>query len=163
MAYLIDSNVFISASNLHYGFDFCPAFWDWLAQMNTNNRVYSVSAVYAELQPGADDLADWARKRASRFFTDPDADTLAQYPRMQDWLRKNQYQASAISDFFQVADSALIASALARQWTVVTHETPADTGKKVKIPNACVGMGVNYINPYDMLRRERARFILEKV
>lgn len=163
MAYLIDSNVFISASNLHYGFDFCPAFWDWLAQMNTNNRVYSVSAVYAELQPGADDLADWAKKRSSRFFIDPDADTLAQYPRMQDWLRKNQYQASAISDFFQVADSALIASTLARQWTVVTHETPADTRKKVKIPNACVGMGVSYINPYDMLRRERARFILEKV
>ena len=163
MAYLIDSNVFISASNLHYGFDFCPAFWDWLVQMNANNRVYSVSAVYAELQPGADDLADWAKKRASRFFIDPDAETLAQYPRMQDWLRKNQYQASAISDFFQVADSALIASALARQWTVVTHETPADTRRKVKIPNACVGLGVNYINPYDMLRRERAKFILEKV
>ena len=163
MAYLIDSNVFISASNLHYGFDFCPAFWDWLAQMNANNRVYSVSAVYAELQPGADDLADWAKKRASRFFIDPDAETLAQYPRMQDWLRKNQYQASAISDFFQVADSALIAGALARQWTVVTHETPADTRRKVKIPNACVGLGVNYINPYDMLRRERAKFILEKV
>ena len=65
--------------------------------------------------------------------------------------------------FFQVADSALIASALARQWTVVTHETPADTRRKVKIPNACVGLGVNYINPYDMPRRERAKFILEKV
>ena len=30
MAYLLDANVFISAKNLHYGFDFCPAFWDWL-------------------------------------------------------------------------------------------------------------------------------------
>ena len=26
-AYLIDANVFIQAKNLHYGFDFCPAFW----------------------------------------------------------------------------------------------------------------------------------------
>ena len=26
MAYLLDSNVFISAKNLRYGFDFCPAF-----------------------------------------------------------------------------------------------------------------------------------------
>ena len=26
MAYLLDANVFISAENLHYGFDFCPAF-----------------------------------------------------------------------------------------------------------------------------------------
>lgn len=30
MAYLLDANVFITAKNLHYGFDFCPAFWDWL-------------------------------------------------------------------------------------------------------------------------------------
>lgn len=27
MTYLLDSNVFIQAKNLHYGFDFCPAFW----------------------------------------------------------------------------------------------------------------------------------------
>lgn len=30
MAYLLDANVFIQAKNLQYGFDFCPAFWDWL-------------------------------------------------------------------------------------------------------------------------------------
>ena len=26
--YLLDANVFIQAKNLHYGFDFCPAFWE---------------------------------------------------------------------------------------------------------------------------------------
>lgn len=30
MSYLLDANVFMSAKNLHYGLDFCPAFWDWL-------------------------------------------------------------------------------------------------------------------------------------
>ena len=30
MAYLLDANVFIQAKNLHYGLDFCSAFWDWL-------------------------------------------------------------------------------------------------------------------------------------
>ena len=29
--YLLDANVFIQAKNLHYGFDFCPAFWDCAA------------------------------------------------------------------------------------------------------------------------------------
>ena len=29
MAYLLDADVFIRAKNLHYGLDFCPAFWDW--------------------------------------------------------------------------------------------------------------------------------------
>jgi hypothetical protein len=26
MAYLLDADVFIRAKNLHYGYDFCPAF-----------------------------------------------------------------------------------------------------------------------------------------
>ncbi len=30
MTYLLDANVFIAAKNNHYGFDFCPAFWDCL-------------------------------------------------------------------------------------------------------------------------------------
>ena len=28
MAYLLDSSVFITAKRVHYGFDFCPGFWD---------------------------------------------------------------------------------------------------------------------------------------
>jgi Domain of unknown function (DUF4411) len=28
MPYLLDANAFIAARNPHYGFDFCPAFWD---------------------------------------------------------------------------------------------------------------------------------------
>jgi hypothetical protein len=34
MAYLLDANVFMQAKNLHYGMDFCPAFWDWLIASN---------------------------------------------------------------------------------------------------------------------------------
>ena len=34
MAYLLDADVFIRAKNLHYGLDFCPAFWDWLDRRN---------------------------------------------------------------------------------------------------------------------------------
>ena len=33
MAYLLDANVFIHA-HAHYGFDFCPAFWEWLIKEN---------------------------------------------------------------------------------------------------------------------------------
>ena len=38
MAYLLDANVFIQAKNLHYGLDFCPAFWEWLIVNNTAKR-----------------------------------------------------------------------------------------------------------------------------
>jgi hypothetical protein len=45
MAYLLDANAFIAAKNLHYGFDFCPAFWDWLVQSNAAGKVYSIEKV----------------------------------------------------------------------------------------------------------------------
>lgn len=71
MTYLLDANIFIQAKNLHYGFDFCPAFWDWLE-----------------------------------------------------------------------------------------HENAADGRKKIKIPNACIGLNVKCMSPYEMLRTEKARFVL---
>ena len=36
----------------------------------------------------------------------------------------------------------------------------ADTIRKIKIPNACIGLGLRFTSPYEMLRRERARFVL---
>lgn len=39
MTYLLDANVFIQAKNLQYGFDFCPAFWDWLDEQSEAGHV----------------------------------------------------------------------------------------------------------------------------
>ena len=49
MAYLLDADVFISAKNLHYGFDFCPAFWDWIIANNASGRIYSIEKVGDEV------------------------------------------------------------------------------------------------------------------
>ena len=68
MAYLLDANVFIQAKNLHYGFDFCPAFWDWLVAQNLAENVFSIEKVGDELHAGADELADWARGQGTRLF-----------------------------------------------------------------------------------------------
>jgi hypothetical protein len=45
---------------------------------------------------------------------------------------------------------------------VVTHEVPSGSIRKVKIPNVCIGLGVKCVTPFEMLRRERARFVLGK-
>ena len=65
-----------------------------------------------------------------------------------------------MATFLQVADYWLVAQALAHECIVVTHEVPADTTSKIKIPNACIGLGLRCMTPYEMLRRERARFVL---
>ena len=81
---------------------------------------------------------------------------------VSDWASGQEYQPAAVATFLQVADYWLVAHALAHECIVVTHEVPADTASKIKIPNACIGLGLRCMNPYEMLRRERARFILGK-
>ncbi|MGB7568971.1 MAG: DUF4411 family protein [Chitinivibrionales bacterium] len=58
MAYLLDADVFIRAKNLHYGFDFCPAFWEWLTESNAAGMVFSVEKVGDEVLALAD---EWRR------------------------------------------------------------------------------------------------------
>ena len=43
---------------------------------------------------------------------------------------------------------------------MVTHEVPAASPKKIKVPDACIALGVECVSPFGMLRRERARFVL---
>jgi hypothetical protein len=59
-----------------------------------------------------------------------------------------------------VADYWLVAHALAHRFTVVTHEVPSESARKIKIPNACLGLDVQFVTPFQMLSRERARFVL---
>lgn len=73
MAYLLDSNVFMQAKNLHYGFDFCPAFWDWIDARATERVVLSIDKVRDELIAGDDQLSEWAEARSGEFFLKPDA------------------------------------------------------------------------------------------
>jgi hypothetical protein len=54
----------------------------------------------------------------------------------------------------------LVARALAHGDVVVTHEVAAESIHKVKIPSGCIGLGIKCMTPFEMLRKERARFVL---
>lgn len=158
--YLLDANIFIQAKNLHYGFDFCPAFWDWLIAQNAAGKVSSIEKVGDELQAGGDDLSAWADQRGRGFFVPPDDTVLPALGQVSAWATGQNYEPAAVATFLQVADYWLVASALAHDVTIVTHEVPSDSTRKIKIPNACIGLNIACMSPYEMLRRERARFEL---
>lgn len=161
MAYLLDANVFIAAKNLHYGFDFCPAFWDWLVREHEAERVFTIEKVRDEIMVGGDDLADWATQRANRFFLSPDEHTVPALGRVAAWVKEHAtYSPAAKNTFLQIADYYLVAQALAGGHVVVTHEKPENSVHSVKIPSVCLGVGVKFMTPFEMLRRERARFVL---
>ena len=44
--------------------------------------------------------------------------------------------------------------------STVCDEVPSASTRKIKIPDACIGLGIKCMTPFEMLRTERARFIL---
>lgn len=159
MTYLLDANVFIQAKNLHYGLDFCPAFWNWLTEKNMSGKVFSIDKMADEIAAGADELTDWAQQQETLFLK-TDAHIVVEFGKVSAWIMEQGYEPAAINTFLQVADYYLIAHALAERHTVVTHEVPSNSTKRIKIPNVCAGLDLHFMTPFEMLRRERARFVL---
>lgn len=158
MTYLLDSDIFIQAKNLHYGFDICPGFWDWLEQAHGAGLVHSVEKVGQELQAGGDNLSTWAAAHQS-FFVVPDQAVLNRLRALAAWATGN-YEQAGVATFLAAADSYLVAHAAAHGLTVVTAEVASNSTKKIKIPNACAGAGVTHCTLYDALRAEGVQFVL---
>jgi hypothetical protein len=161
MAYLLDANVFIEAKNRYYGFDICPAFWDWLDTSNAANQVFSIEKVGDELAAIEDDLSEWAAARRPGLFLPVEPGMLDSLRRVAGWAQGQGYDPGAVTTFLERADYYLVGQALALGYTVVTQERPSATLRKIKIPDACVGLGVRCVSPFEMLRNQRARFVLE--
>ena len=161
MAYLLDSNVLIAAKNLYYGMDFCPGFWDWLKKTYEEEKVYSVAKVRDEIFAGDDELFEWVKSLPKLFFLQPQQSDVSALQKISTWVSGGKYEQAAVAQFLQLADYYICAQALAGDYTVVTFEVPSESRKKVKIPDVCLAMNIPYINTFDLLRRERARFVLQ--
>ena len=105
-------------------------------------------------------MATWATARGHGFFVRPDAAVLPSLATVSTWATGQNYEPAAVNTFLQVADYYLVGQALAHGHTVVTHEISSTSTKRIKIPDACLAVGVLCMTPYEMLRVERARFIL---
>lgn len=163
MAYLLDTNTLIQAKNDYYAFEVCPGFWKWIDVQGGDGSVFSIKPVLDEIKEGADELTDWADERSSDLFREVDAQTLAALPHVVKWVQDGDFRDEAKRDFLAKADPILIAYAMSHDdVTLVTHEVHIEgERKKVKIPTVCRALGVNCIRTFQMLKQEKAKFILE--
>ena len=159
--YVLDTNVFIDAANAYYAFDLAPGYWDFLVHLFSSHHAVSIKSVYDELGEAGDGdpLKGWAKQNKQHFIA-PDSRVVARYQQVMKWAEDN-YEAPAVREFRRVADSWIVAHALANGWVVVTHEKSAPRSKKrIKIPDACAALGVECLNPFTMLRGERMCLVL---
>ena len=99
MSYLLDANVFMSAKNLHYGLDFCPAFWDWLVHKGNTGSVFSIDKVADEIEAGQDELSDWARNHGHALFRRTPPALAPRFAQVSTWATGQQYTPAAINAF----------------------------------------------------------------
>jgi hypothetical protein len=165
MKYLIDSNVFITASRGFYSFAFGSAFWDFLLQEAQNNRVASIDKVLDEINKGNDELKSWANKKFSDYFLNTKTEqVLEQYARLMQWAETERaYKQIAIDEFMEEdnADTWLIAYAMTdpKEYKLVTFEKPNnDIKRKIPIPNVCKHFQIGYCDLYEMLKDLKFKF-----
>lgn len=103
----------------------------------------------------------WADNRPDNFFAALDDKTQAAFGTVSQWATNQNYTERAVGEFLSKADFYLVSHVLAHSLTLVTHERATNTMNKVKIPNACVVLGVDVLDPFEMLRREGATFVLQ--
>lgn len=161
MAYLLDANVLIQAKNAHYGFSFCPGFWDWVLQENGQGKIFIIPQVLDEIKKGQDQLKNWCGVNSGLRST-PDASLPASLSSVANWVVGQSYDQNAINTFLNVADYHIVAHAHAGGHTVVTHEIAVaqTSSKRVKIPEPCKALGVPFASPFQMLEAEGASLII---
>lgn len=157
--YVLDTDVFIDAKNRHYAFDFMPGFWDWLDDQHAAGMLCSIADVKREIDQGSDELTRWARNH-SNFFVPLDTAVQPSLQLLSNWANSGWFTPGAVADFLSKADYSLIAFAHAHSHVVVTQEgSDPNSKKRIFIPDGCTALGVQCMNPFQMLRAEGAKFI----
>lgn len=154
MAYILDTNIFIRSKN-EMPFDLWPSFWTKIKKLIDSGKIFSCEMVKTEIDKGKDDLTDWLHSYApSSFYIPVDAEVMVQYAATQTWAASNlTFSLKAKQEYAVNADAYLVATAKAKGLTLVSYETPdPNCRKRVKIPDACAALQVNFCDLNTMMK-----------
>lgn len=154
--YLVDTNFLGTLANV-YPRDVFPSLWSKLEVALFAGDVFFHDEVDKELAAWGDPEYDWYKQHVRQDqIIPPDQEELDLYQQVVEWVvleRQPKYRAAAATEFLDVADSWLVASACRYGATIVTNEVPApDSVKKVKIPDVAAQFSVPCISALEFLR-----------
>lgn len=125
--------------------------WDAIAKMIEAQDILAVDEVKREIRRKDDNVAKWVLSQRGLFVSlehdiqKATKEVLAACPRLM-----AQHGANRNS-----ADPFVVGLALARGATVVTQETPANSPRKPRIPDACIAVGVPWMTLPDFVDAQR--------
>lgn len=154
--FILDTNILISAYRIKYPMDIMPSFWDNLLTEAEKGTFLLIDWVVEEINKGEDELKDWLNDNIDKIqvLNSNNEEVINSYRDIIQHVVDNpQYKERAKEDFSEVADSWIIAHALAHGYTIVTEEVyDRNIKKKIPIPNICRDFNISYITTIDFLR-----------
>ena len=161
--FLIDSSALVTPYKSYYPFDIAPCFWDQIKENIEIGRIAVLDVVKDEVEKGGDTLSEWINELSiARFIDHREAPILAHYSEVLTYIQNCEfYTAHALADWANanIADPWLIATAIEKDFTIITFETSAGhlskkyPSKRCKIPDICDVFHAKYENLFSMMRK----------
>jgi hypothetical protein len=165
VTYIIDSNFFIQAHRVSYPLDVAFSFWNKVKQLAIDGKIISIDKVENEICDKNDALAEWCIENLPENFFKDTSHVMEAYGQVSAWAisRSDHYMLNALNEFLDAdeADAFLVAYALTDPLArvIVTHEISEPNRKnKIKIPEACNALNVQYVNTMEMFRQLKETF-----
>jgi len=161
--FILDSNFFIQAHRMYYPLDVAISFWNQVEQLALSRAIISIDKVKNELYQNDDELKAWCQSKLPNDFFKDTSSIIGSYTNVVTWTmgKTTQYLQGAINEFLDAdeADAWLVAYGLAHGLTLTTYEISAPNAKKkIKIPDPCNDLGVNFTNTIGMFRTLGVQF-----
>lgn len=159
MKYCLDTNVFIEAWNNYYAMDFFPDYWERIDSLAQEGTVFATIEVKKEIEKISDALKSWI---SSRDYLFKPIDDKVQECLSEVFKDERHHRLVDSITGRSIADPWVIAHAMAEGAIVVTKEpyAPPNT-PRIRIPNVCDALGIEWINDYDLIRRLGLNFSIE--
>ena len=161
--YVVDPNTLIRAHQDYYDPEFCPAFWEWIQQAIQRGLVGIIEPVANEIESLDPDLWQLLEQLGCAKSIPLDAETIHNTGEVLARLEGDfQYTDAAKQDYADSLYPRLIAYASIHDAKVVTLQKSDQAQRNtIRLPDLCFQLGVTCVDPFEMLRQENARFILE--
>jgi hypothetical protein len=158
--YVVDSNFFIQAHRVNYPLDVAFSFWNKVKKLAEEGKIISIDKVKNEIFDKNDALEEWCKSNLPEDFFKDSAEVVDSYGQISTWAisKSDHYMQNALNEFLDAdeADAFIVAYALAdpNNRIIVTQEISEPNRKnKVKIPDACDALHVQFVNTMDMFRQ----------
>lgn len=159
--YCLDSSALINAWTSYYSPSLCPSYWEALEELGKQGKVFIPALVKKEIDEKTDELSRWLKDSLLpvRPITEPVTRC------WQEILRKDKSHQTLVDNIRgrSIADPWVIAHALNEHAIVVTKEAKETnpSAKRVRIPNVCEAMGLEWIDDFEFIERVGLRFACE--